>query len=291
MSDPQPRLSVVIPVRDAAGEIRGQLEALASQEWSDGWEVVVVDNGSRDNTREIVESFSGRLPDLRVVDASERPGQAYALNRGVLAARAEAVAFCDADDEVAPGWVAGMGEALARHELVSARSDVTKLNEDWLVETREAQPSGRLSTTSFAPYAPYTGSSSLGVRRSAHEALGGFDESMPALFDLDYCLRAHERGIELQLAPKALMYYRYRSGLRAIYRQARFYAEHMALVQRRYEDRSARSRKVWLFRGWKPILRVLPLAYRRGSRAKLAWLLGWQVGRYVGSVRYRVLAL
>jgi glycosyltransferase involved in cell wall biosynthesis len=291
ISDPQPKLTVLLAVRDAAHEVAGQLDALAAQEWSQPWEVVVVDNGSRDRTREVVEGYRARLPQLRVIDAAERPGQAYALNQGIRAARADAVAFCDADDEVAPGWVAAMGEALQRHDFVAARSDVTKLNEPWLLATREPQPLGRLSTTSFAPYAPYAGSSSLGVRRSVHESLGGFDESMPVMFDLDYSLRAHECGVELQLVPDALMYYRYRSGLRAMFRQARTYAEQMALVQRRHEDRSARSRKPWLLRGWKPILRELPFVHRRANRAKLAWLLGWQAGRFIGSARYRVKAL
>ncbi len=289
----QPKLTVVIPARDAAHEIGGQLEALAAQDWSEPWEVVVVDNGSRDRTREVVEAYGGQLPELRIVDASVRPGQAFALNEGVRAARAQAVGFCDADDEVAPGWVAAMGEALARHQLVACVADATKLNEAWLQETRDAQPPGELSTTSFAPYAPYAGSGGLGVQRGVHEALGGFDESMPALFDLDYCLRAHARGVELRLVPDALMHYRYRSDLRAIFRQARVYAEQMALVQRRHEDRSARPRtwKPWAVRGWKPILASLTSVHRRPTRAKLAWLLGWQLGRYVGSARYRFRSL
>lgn len=293
MSNAQPKLTVVIPARDAAAEIHGQLEALAIQEWSEPWEVLVVDNGSRDRTREVVESYRDRLPGLRLVDASARAGQAFALNEGVRAARAEGVAFCDADDEVAPGWVAGMGEALARHDFAACVSEASKLNEPWLEETREAQPAGELSRSSFAPYAVYAGSGGLGVRRSVHEALGGFDESMPALFDLDYCLRAHARGIELRLAPDALMHYRYRSDLRAIFRQARVYAEQMALVRRRHEDRSARprTRKPWVLRGWKPILGSLTSVHRRGARAKLAWLLGWQLGRYVGSARYRIRSL
>jgi glycosyltransferase involved in cell wall biosynthesis len=293
MASLQPKLSVVIPARDAAAEIEGQLEALARQQWSQPWEVVVVDNGSRDGTREVVDRFRDRLPSLRVVDASERAGQAFALNEGVRAARAEALAFCDADDEVAPGWVAAMGEALARDELVGCVSDATKLNESWLVETRDVQPPGELSRTSLAPHAPYAGSGGLGVRKAFHETLGGFDESMPALFDLDFCLRAHSRGIELTLVPGALMHYRYRSGLRSIFRQARIYAAQMALVQRRHEDRSRRpaTRKPWLLRGWKPILLGLGSIHRRAGRAKLAWLLGWQVGRYAGSVRHRVRAL
>jgi glycosyltransferase involved in cell wall biosynthesis len=290
--EPQPRLTVVIPALDAADEIAGQLDALAAQEWGEPWEVVVADNGSTDGTPAVVERYADRVPGLRVVDASQPRGQAHALNAGVESARAEAVAFCDADDEVAPGWVAAMGEALARHEFVACQSDTAKLNEPWIQATREGQVPGRLSTVSFPPYAPYAGSGGLGVRRSTHARLGGFDETMFVLFDVDFCLRAHKAGIELALVPDALLHYRYRSGWRGVFRQARIYAEQMALVQRRHEDRSARppGRRPWLLRGWKPVLACIGSLHRRGSRAKLAWLLGWQVGRYVGSVRYRVLA-
>ena len=289
--DRQPKLTVVIPALNAAGDIAGQLDALAAQKWDEPWEVVVADNGSIDETAAVVERYRDRLPGLRIVDASAPQGQAHALNAGVAAAAADAVAFCDADDEVAPGWVAAMGDALARHELVACQSDTAKLNESWIQGTREGQVPGELSRVSFPPYAPYAGSGGLGVRRSAHERLGGFDEGMFVLFDVDFCLRAHAAGIELVLVHDALLHYRYRSGWRAVFRQARVYAEQMALVQRRHEDRSARPRgRPWLLRGWKPVLRCLASLHRRASRAKLAWLLGWQLGRYVGSVRFRVLA-
>jgi glycosyltransferase involved in cell wall biosynthesis len=284
-------LSVVVPVLDAADVVSGQLEALASQEWSRPWELVVADNGSTDDTIAIVERYRDRVPALRVVDASDRRGQAHALNVGVREARAEAVAFCDADDEVAPGWVAAMGEALERDSFVACRSEAGKLNDAWVGETREPQPTGALSTVPFPPFAPYAGSGGLGVTRAVHERLGGFDESMQALFDVDYCLRAWEAGIELELVPAALLHYRYRTGWAATFRQARIYAEQMARVQRTHEDKGARPRgRPWLLRGWKPVVSALASVHRRGSRAKLAWLLGWQVGRYVGSVRYRVLA-
>ncbi|MFL5930689.1 MAG: glycosyltransferase [Gaiellaceae bacterium] len=290
--DSQPKLTVVIPALDAADDIAGQLDALAAQEWDEPWEVVVADNGSTDGTRAVVGRYADRLPALRVVDASQPAGQAHALNSGVENARAEAVAFCDADDEVAPGWVAAMGEALARHELVACQSDTAKLNEPWIQGTREGQVPGRLSTVSFPPYAPYAGSGGLGVRRTTHARLGGFDETMFVLFDVDFCLRAHNDGIELTLVPDALLHYRYRSGWRSVFRQARVYAEQMALVQKRHENRAARprGRRPWLLRGWKPVLECVVSVHRRAGRAKLAWLLGWQVGRYVGSVRYRVLA-
>jgi len=68
-------------------------------------EVIVSDNGSTDGTVAVVEQYQEKPPNLRVVDSSDRRGAAHAggCRRGL--------AFCDADDEVAPGWVAAMGEA------------------------------------------------------------------------------------------------------------------------------------------------------------------------------------
>lgn len=275
---------------DAAETVERQLEALAAQDMSQPWELVVADNGSRDETAAIVERYRDRLPELRVVDASDRRGQAHALNVGVAEARGAAVLFCDADDEVASGWLGAMSDALREHEFVASRGDATQLNEPWLVETREAQPAGGLSRVAFPPFFTYAGSGGIGVRKEVHERFGGFDESMDVLFDVDYCIRLQLAGIELRLVPDAVMHYRYRDRPRAIFQQARRYADAAALLQKRYGEPATTPLK-WPFEHWKAVAKALPLALGRSGRAQLAWLLGWQVGRYRGSVRHRVLAV
>src|SRR5262245_29795227 len=122
------KLSVVVPCLNAEATLGAQLAALSRQSWPDGWEVIVADNGSTDRSREIVESYRGRLPRLNLVDASDRRGHAHARNLGAAAATGDALLFCDADDEVAPGWLAAMGRALAGHEFVACRYDQEKLN-------------------------------------------------------------------------------------------------------------------------------------------------------------------
>lgn len=283
-------VSVVMACLDAAETVERQLEALAAQEVSQQWELVVADNGSRDQTAAIVERYRDRLPELRVVDASDRRGQAHALNVGVAEARGAAVLFCDADDQVAPRWLAAMSDALREHEFVASRGDATQLNEPWLVETREAQPAGGLSRVAFPPFFAYAGSGGIGVRKKVHERFGGFDESMDVLFDVDYCIRLQLGGIELRLVPDAVMHYRYRDRPRAIFQQARRYADAAALLQKRYGEPATTPLK-WPFEHWKAVAKALPLVLGRGGRAQLAWLLGWQVGRYRGSVRHRVLAV
>jgi glycosyltransferase involved in cell wall biosynthesis len=101
------KLSVVIPCYNAESTIEEQLDALADQHWIEPWEVVVANNRCTDNSIAIVRSYQSKIPNLRIVDASERQGQPYALNIGAEAALGEALAFCDADDVVGEGWLRG----------------------------------------------------------------------------------------------------------------------------------------------------------------------------------------
>jgi glycosyltransferase involved in cell wall biosynthesis len=283
---------VIVPCLNEERTIEGQLRALEGQEWGRPWEVIVVDNGSEDGSVAVIEGYRGRLPGLRVVDASEKRSQAHALNVGVRDARAEAVAFCDADDEVAPDWVARMGDALLDHELVGCAADGVKLNEPWAREVRIVQRD-RPSELWFPPYLPFAGSGGLGVRRQVHERAGGFDESMSVLFDVDFCVRAQELGVEFVHLPEAVIHYRFRHGWREIFGQARKYASYGALLQKRYKpaDDHFPGLAKWALTGWRPVLRSLARAGSRDARAKLAWQLGWLVGRLQGSLRYRVLAV
>jgi glycosyltransferase involved in cell wall biosynthesis len=290
--DSPPNLTVVVPCLNEETSIGGQLSALAAQKWERPWEVIVVDNGSGDASVDVVETFRERLPGLRVVDGSEKRSQAHALNVGVREARGEAVAFCDADDEVAPGWVAELGEALLHHELVGCAADGVKLNEPWVRDVRVLDPD-EPARLWFPPHLPFAGSGGLGVLRQVHERAGGFDEELPVLFDVDFCVRAQQLGADFFHAAGAVIHYRFRHAWGEIFGQARRYALYGALLQKRHKPPGSGFPGLakWAFTGWRPALLSLARIGSRSARAKLAWQLGWLVGRYQGSLRYRVLAV
>jgi glycosyltransferase involved in cell wall biosynthesis len=283
-------LSVLITCLNAADTIGGQLEALAAQRWSEPWEVVVADGGSTDETLGVVESFTERLPGLRVVDASDRRGIAHGFNVAAAASRGAYLAFCEADDEVGAGWVSAVAEALRANELVGCPGEPTKLNPSWILASRETTP--RLERVWFPPFLEHASTLGLGIRRVLFERIGGFDEEFRAMQDADLCFRAQLAGAELVLAPDAVVHYRFRTAFRDIYRQARLYAECFAQLQRKYQPAGTRPRGAWKwpFSHWRPILRQLGGVGDRAGRARLAWLLGWQMGRFRGSVKHRVLA-
>jgi O-antigen/teichoic acid export membrane protein/glycosyltransferase involved in cell wall biosynthesis len=286
-------LSVVIPARDAASTIGAQLESLARQDWTGSWEVVVVDNGSTDDTVAIVEQFADRLPAVRIVSAPGRSSIPYARNRGVEAARGRLIAFCDADDQVGEGWLAAVAAALARYGAVGTPRDHERLNEAWVRASREPPPADAFHKNWYPPYLPHTAAGGMAVHRELHEAIGGFDESLSSCEDNDYCFRLQLRGVELGTVQGAVYHYRFRDTIGGIFRQAYWYSEQNARVQRMYRTRDAElpRRWTWPVKNLPALLKALPGVVRKGGRARFAWLLGWELGRLRGSIRHRVLAV
>jgi glycosyltransferase involved in cell wall biosynthesis len=116
-----PTASVIVPARDAERTLTRTLQALAAQQSEFEFEVIVVDDGSRDGTAMLAERVAAAEgPRLSVIRQPAR-GPAAARNLGVAHARGERLAFCDADVYPVPGWLtAGLG-ALERADLVQGR--------------------------------------------------------------------------------------------------------------------------------------------------------------------------
>ncbi|HEU4622352.1 MAG TPA: glycosyltransferase family A protein [Burkholderiaceae bacterium] len=110
-------LSVLVCTRDRAASLKRLLESLALCEAPPGfnWEIVVVDNGSRDNTRAVVESIAPTISvGVRLLD-EPRAGRSYAFNLGIDAVCGRLVALTDDDIVVTPDWIVSIARH-AKHE-------------------------------------------------------------------------------------------------------------------------------------------------------------------------------
>jgi glycosyltransferase involved in cell wall biosynthesis len=114
--DSRVRVSVVIPARDAAAMIGRTVSAACAQQLDGPFEVIVVDDGSIDDTASIAADAGAR-----VVTNSQPQGPADARNAGVAAATAPLIAFTDADCIPAPGWLQAGVDALSEADLVQGR--------------------------------------------------------------------------------------------------------------------------------------------------------------------------
>lgn len=276
-----PEVAVIIPCRNAADVLPVQLDSLARQRSSLSWEVIVVDDGSTDDSVQVARSFAGRVPALRVETAPHGRGAAMARNAGAALTDAPGLLFVDADDAVADGYVDALGRALRAHGLVCALVDFERLN------GREAALSPRphaVEPHRMFNFLPHAGAGGLGVRRELFLDMGGFDATLPWLHDADLCWRIQLRtGERLHLVKEAVELVRLRSSLRSLYRQGVSNGRDGIRLRRRY----AAYGVPWTpwsrhLRQWGKTARALARAHTPGGRTEFAWRLGKQIGRLQG---------
>ena len=285
-------LSVVIPAYNEELRIGEQLDALLAQSWDGTWEIVVVDNRSTDRTGAIVEAYARRDPRVRLVPASERAGLNFARNAGVAASRGRAFALCDADDLVAPGWVAALGSALREHEVVTGPLELDRLNPPWLAASRGRGDERGLPT--FQGLFPTVHGNNFGMVRACFEAVGRFDldDRVIGVDDVELSLRIWQDGLGLYFEPGAVVHYRYRDDARALWRQGRTYGRARPfLVRRLREQRLPTPPRLAGWRSWVWLVAHIPQLRTREGRAAWVWVAANRWGQVEGSVQHRCLYL
>ncbi|MGY0070425.1 glycosyltransferase [Streptomyces sp. QTS137] len=282
-----PRLvSVVVPVRNGARTLAAQLTALARQTGAVAYEVLVVDNGSTDATREVAARARAELPGLRIVDASGHAGESCARNRGIAAARGDFIAFCDADDVADAGWLAAMAQAAKEADLVGGGLDTSVLSPG----RADEQPLPMDAQTDFLPFARGANS---GAWKDVLTAMGGWDERYRGGGeDMDLSWRAQLCGYLVRYAGDARMHYRLRDELRTLARQkwnygrsgAQLYAAYRRAGFERRAGRVVVMNWCWLLLHVPDLVRS-PVLRRRWIRygARLA---GFLAGSARRGVRY-----
>lgn len=226
--------SVVMPTLNEIGTIDVQLEALSRQTYKGAWELVVADNGSTDGTVERVQSWTDRLPQLRVCDASHVCGDVSAARvAGVAAASHDLLAFCDGDDRVHPDWLEHLIGALGDNDLVGGFLCEEELNEPFLFWE---QPWPRDSLPLHLGCAPFASGANFAVRRNVVDAVGGWDSALSGAEDVDFSIRARHAGFKIGHVPKAIVSYRHRSSSAGIVRQNFLYGRAGRRLYKKHRD-------------------------------------------------------
>jgi glycosyltransferase involved in cell wall biosynthesis len=175
--------SVVIATKDRHEYLRRTLESLQGQTRAPQFEVIVVDNGSADETKSVVQAFAVRsIPVYYVTEP--QPNRGKARNRGARVAAGRYLLFCDDDVWLPPAWVAAHGAA--------QRGDDEVVNGPILnVPSYDSRPSPTLANYSRA----FLCTCNASLSREAFFRAGGFDET----FDL-YGWEDTELGVRLRQA-------------------------------------------------------------------------------------------
>lgn len=111
-SQTRPEVSVVVPVHDEEGAAPALAREIARAFAGRAFEVLFVDDASRDGTRAALKALTGEIPELRILTHATNAGQSRALRTGILAARAPIVVTLDGDGQNDPADAPGLVEAL-----------------------------------------------------------------------------------------------------------------------------------------------------------------------------------
>ncbi|MGC1396937.1 glycosyltransferase [Candidatus Binatus sp.] len=229
------RVSVVVPIFNSAKTIARTLESILSQDFADGTEIIAVDDGSTDATARELSRFSSHLK----IISQENRGVAAAENAGVVAARGEYIAFCDADDVWMPDKLGATVAALDRNrDAVLAYSDCIPVADDGvplapsLVPPELAHaPSMRELLRGWWPIVP----SAAVIRRDAYWASGGQCTELRSYHDVYLWMLLRELG-PFEYVARPLVRYRKTTVAERTLRDECYYDAFVRQVRARYHN-------------------------------------------------------
>jgi len=197
-------VSVVLPTRGRAGYLEVALESLQAQEGAPPHELLVVDDGSEDATRDLLERKG--VPSLRLDPAR---GLNAARNAGVEATSGELIAFVDDDVQVPPGWLRAIAEGAERHPDADAFGGPIRARFEGPAPRGCGREDPPLTVLDLGPEdrpCELVWGANMAVRRSAFERIRSFDEGIAGGGD-------EEEWLERLRAAGGTVYYLAAAGL------------------------------------------------------------------------------
>lgn len=217
-----PRVSVVVCAYDATDTIDDCLTSLEQLDYPD-YEIIVVNDGSRDGTGEIARQHAK----VRVIDTPNQ-GLGAARNVGLGATTGDVIAYTDADVQVDTDWLTYLVQPLLGDDNTVGTGGPNEVPQDdpWMAQCIARAPGAPTHVLLDDRTAEHVPGCNMAFRRDALLAVGGFDPIyLRAGDDVDICWRLQARGWRIGFAPSALVWHRHRASFGAYWRQQVGYGE------------------------------------------------------------------
>jgi O-antigen biosynthesis protein len=236
-----PKVSVVVCAYDAAKTLDDCLAALERLTYPD-FEIIVVDDGSRDATAKIAgRHFSAQL--IHVPNG----GLSAARNIGLGLAAGEIVAYTDADVRVDPDWLTFLIQPFLTSDFVAAGGpNIVPADDPAMAQCVARAPGGPTHVLLDDRVAEHVPGCNMAFRREALLAIGGFNPTyLRAGDDVDVCWRLQEQGGRIGFASAALVWHHHRTSVKQYWHQQVGYGEGEAWLKLHHPEKFSGHHILW----------------------------------------------
>lgn len=233
------RCSVIVPVYNGGATVEQCLQALATQSAPvEQYELIVVDDGSQDDTVARIQWWSAAHPEIRLrLLQQANAGPAAARNAGAAAAAAPLLLFTDADCAPAPDWIAVMSAALGQPGVAGVKGVYRTRQRAWVARFVQAEYEERYDRMHRHRTIDFIDTYSAGYQRSLFLEQGGFDPRLIACEDQELSFRMVKQGYELHFVPAAWVDHQHVASVRKYARRKYHIGYWKALLTRLHPDR------------------------------------------------------
>jgi len=227
-----PKFSVIVCSYNGSSTIRDTLENLARLDYPN-YEVIVINDGSKDATPEIANQY-----DVRLISTPNQ-GLGQARNEGLAAAHGEFIVYIDDDAYPPQTWLKYLAQAFLRsnHACIGGPNLVPP-EDGWIGQCVADSPGGPLHVLLTDEIAEHVPGCNMAFRRSKLAAIGGFDPLYRAAGDdVDVCWRLQDRGWTIGFSAPAMVWHHRRATVRRYWRQQVGYGKAEALLERKWPAR------------------------------------------------------
>ena len=236
-----PRVSVVVCSYNGGKTLSHCLHALDRVDYPN-YEIVFVDDGSTDNSQEVVTAWEqsrekrreqgAKLPDFQNI-RQQNMGLSYARNAGAASATGEVIAYTDSDCMADPDWLYYLvGTLLSGDYAGVGGPNVSPPAQDWIQACVAAAPGGPSHVLLTDVVAEHIPGCNMAFHRWAFDQVGGFDpDYRKAGDDVDFCWRLQQGGQVIAFSPAAVVWHYRRFTLQAFRKQQEGYGEAESMLR------------------------------------------------------------
>ena len=198
------KASIIIPAFNAEKTIGKCLESVILQKPGFSFEIIVVDDGSKDKTFEVAKSFR-KATVLRQKNA----GPAVARNNGAKKAKADNLVFLDSDCVVSKNWLKEIINPLEKNSIAGVQGIYKNRQKELIARFVHLEIEQRYEKMAKQKFIDFSGSYSAAYKKKVFQKMNGFDESFPMASgeDTDFSFRVSEAGYKMVLRPEAFVYH------------------------------------------------------------------------------------